>query len=166
MAKARTSRVTPEKKAQRTWIVVADGGHARVMESGHPHSGITICLDVTSDARQAAGKLAADQLPWTQESAKSARHGIAPRLNLKDHKKRLFAARLADYLKGGLGNFDQLVLVAPMRFLSLVRDTLPDSVSNKVSVMRGKDLTWMSDAEVIDHLGPLGQRLRRVREGA
>src|SRR5688572_17182429 len=100
MAKARTSRMTPATKAQRTWIVVADGGHARIMESAHPHSGITVRLDVTSDARLTAGRLAADRLPRTQESGNSARHGIAPRLSLKDHEKRLFAARLADYLRG------------------------------------------------------------------
>ena len=43
MAKATT------KKAERTWIVVADGGHARILESGHRHSGVTVRLDVTSD---------------------------------------------------------------------------------------------------------------------
>jgi protein required for attachment to host cells len=165
MAKATMARKNATKKEQRTWIVVADGGHARVLESGYPHSGITVRLDVTSDARQTAGKLAADRLPRTQESAGSARHGIAPRISLKDHEKRLFAARLADYLKGGLGNFDQLVLVAPMRFLNLVRQTLPDNVAKKISVMRGKDLSWMSDAEVLDHLGPIGEQVRRVREG-
>lgn len=165
MAKATIARKAAAQKAQRTWIVVADGGHARVLESGHPHSGITVRLDVTSDARQTAGKLAAGRLPRTQESMGSARHGIAPRISLKDHEKRLFAARLANYLKGGLGNFDLLVLVAPMRFLNLVREILPDSVSKKISTVRSKDLTWMSDAEVLDHLGPLGGQVRRTREG-
>jgi hypothetical protein len=31
---------------------------------------------------------------------------------------------------------------------------------------RGKDPTWMSDAEVLEHLGPLGGQVRRMREGA
>ena len=166
MARATTSKKPAVKKTQRTWIVVADGGHARILESGIAHSGITVRLDVTSDARLTAGKLAAGRLPRTQESKSSARHAIAPRISLKDHEKRLFAARLTDYLKGGLGNFDQLVLVAPMRFLNSVRDMLPDNVSKKISVMRSKDLTWMSDAEVLDHLGPLGAQVRREREGA
>lgn len=165
MARATTARRTAAKKEQRTWIVVADGGHARVLESGHPHSGITVRLDAMSDARLTAGKLAAGRLPRTQESKNSARHAITPRMSLKDHEKRLFAARLAVYLKGGLGNFDQLVLVAPTRFLNLIRDMLPDNVSKKISAMRGKDLTWMSDAEVLDHLGPLGAQVRREREG-
>jgi protein required for attachment to host cells len=166
MARDTAPRKAAAKKAQRTWIVVADGGRARILESGQPHSGVTVRLEVASDARLTAGKLAADRLPRAQESSNSAHHAIAPRLSLKDHEKRLFAARLADYLKGGLSNFDQLVLVAPTRFLNLVRETLPDNVSKKVSVMRGKDLTWMSDAEVLDHLGPLGGQVRRAREGA
>jgi protein required for attachment to host cells len=160
MAKATT------KKADRTWIVVADGGHARILESGHRNSGVTVRLDVTSDARRTAGKLAADRLPRTQESSNSARHGIEPRVSLKNHEKQIFAERLADYLRGGINSFDQLVLVAPIRFLNLVRGTLPDNVSKKIAATRGKDLTWMSDAEVLEHLGPLGGQVRRMREGA
>ena len=165
MAKATTRRQQATKKA-RTWIVVADGGPARILESDYWYSGVTVRFDVTSDARQTAGKLAADRLPRTQESKSSARHGIEPRVSLKNHEKQIFAERLADYLKGGINNFDQLVLVAPMRFLTLVRDTLPDNVSKKISTTRGKDLTWMTDTEVLDHLGLLGDQVRRKREGA
>lgn len=166
MAKATASRTAAAKKAQRTWIVVADGGHARVLESGQPHSGVTVRLDLSSDARQTAGKLAADRLPRTQESSTAARHGIEPRLSLKDYEKRLFAARLAGYLKGGLSNFDQLVLVAPMRFLNVLRKEVPDAVAQKISATRSKDLTWMTDAQVLEHLGALGRQIRRPRQGA
>jgi hypothetical protein len=145
--------------------VVADGGHARILESGHRNSGVTVRFDLTSDARQTAGKLAAGRLPRTQESGNTARHGIEPRLALKDHEKRVFAARLADYLRGGLGNFDQLVVVAPMHFVNLLRESVSDLVAKKIFATRGKDLTWMSDAEVLDHLGPLGEQVRRLREG-
>lgn len=165
MAKASAPRRTTAKKEHRTWIVVADGGHARILESGHRHSGVTVRLDLTSGARQTAGKLAADRLPRMQESANAARHGIEPRLALKDHEKRVFAARLADYLRGGLGNFDQLVIVAPVRFLNLLRNTVSDAVAKKISATRGKDLTWMTDAEVLNHLGSMGGEVRRLREG-
>ncbi|MEZ5829651.1 MAG: host attachment protein [Dongiaceae bacterium] len=165
MAKGTAARKPAAKKPQRTWIVVADGGHARILESGQPHSGITVRLDATSAARQTAGKLAAGRLPRTQESGSSARHGIEPRLSLKDHEKLVFAARLAGYLKGGIDSFDQLVLVAPTRFLKLVRDALPGNVARKVTVARGKDLTWMTDAEILEHLGAVGRQVRRPREG-
>jgi protein required for attachment to host cells len=166
MAKNTAPRRTAPKKMQRTWIVVADGGHARILESGEPHSGVTVRLEVDSPALRTVGKLAADRLPRMQESANMARHGIEPRLSLKDHEKQVFASRLAGYLKGGLDRFDRLVLVAPMRFLNLVRDTLPTDVAKKVAVTRGKDLTWMADSEVLEHLGALGREVQRAREGA
>lgn len=165
MAKASTPRRPAAKKEQRTWIVVADGGRARILESDHRNSGVTVRLDLASDARATAGKLAADRLPRTQESGNMARHGIEPRLALKDHEKRLFAARLAGYLKGGSSDFDRLVVVAPMRFLNLLRESVPDAVAKKISATRGKDLTWMTDAEVLDHLGQLGGQVRRLRKG-
>lgn len=165
MAKATAPRKSAAKKLQRTWIVVADGGHARILESGQAHSGVTIRLNLTSDVRATAGKLAADRLPRMQESANSARHGITPRLSLKDHERRAFAARLSDYLTGGAGNFDQLVLVAPTRFLSLVQESLPRTIAKKVAMTHAKDLTWMTDAEALEHLGSMGRQVRRAREG-
>lgn len=166
MAKPTAPRRTTTKKAQRTWIVVADGAHARILEGGEPHAGVTVRLEAKSAARLTAGKLADTRLPRTQESGSAARHGIEPRLSLKDHEKRLFATRLAAYLKGGAGSFDRLVLVAPTRFLNLLRETLPAPVARKVAATRGKDLTWMTESEVLGHLGTIGRELRRAREGA
>lgn len=159
-------RQAAEKRAPRTWIVIADSGHARILESGHPHSGVTVRLGVTSDARRTAGKLAGGRLPRTQESGSSARHGIEPRLSLKEHERRVFATRLADYLKGGVGNFDQLVLVAPTRFLNVLREAISYNVVKKILVARSKDLTWMTDAQLLDYLGSVGGQVRRARERA
>ena len=166
MAKRSIARSSAVRKASRTWIVVADGGHARILESGYPGSGVTVRLDVMSGATERVGKLAADRLPRTQESGCTARHGIEPRLTLKAYERRVFAARLADDLTGGQANFDQLVLVAPVRFLSLMRDALSDAVLAKISETRGKDLTWMTDAQVLDHLGSIGEQVRRARQSA
>jgi protein required for attachment to host cells len=58
------------------------------------------------------------------------------------------------------------VLVAPLRFLDMVRDALPENVAKKVRTTRSKDLTWMTDAQVLDHLGYAGEQVRRMREGA
>lgn len=160
------SATNVRKDGKRTWIVVADGGHARILESGEPHSGVTVRLDLTSAARLTAGKLAADRLPRTQESKGAARHGIEPRVGLKDRERDIFAARLTSYLAGGVKNFDRVVLVAPMRFLNRIDACLPDNVSKKVAAKFAKDLTWMSDSEVLDHLGAVGTEVRRVRLSA
>lgn len=163
MARVMTDRPARTKKAERTWIVVADGGHARIMESPEAHSGVTVRLQAQSAARLTGGKLAADRLPRAQESANAARHGIEPRQSLKDHEKRLFAARLAGYLKGGAAEFDRLILVAPARFLNLLERELPAVVARKVAVTRKQDLTWMSEAEVLARLGAIGSKVKRTR---
>lgn len=156
-------RLARAKKAERTWIVVADGGHARIMESAEAHSGVTVRLEAQSAARVTGGKLASDRLPRAQESANAARHGIEPRLSLKDHEKRLFASRLAGYLKGGAAQYDRLILVAPARFLTLLDQELPAAVARKVAVTRKQDLTWMSEAEVLKRLGTVGSKVQRAR---
>jgi hypothetical protein len=84
----------------------------------------------------------------------------------KAQREQIFVGSLADYLRGGINRFGQPVLITPVRFRSLARDTLPGNVVKRVAVARGKGLTWMSDAQFLKHLGPLGNQLRRVREGA
>lgn len=154
------------KKNPRTWIVVADGGQARILESETLHSGVAVRLDISSDARLTGGKLAAGRLPRAQESFGSARHGIQPRQSLKDHEKQLFVARLADYLKGGRGRFDQLVIVAPAPVTRTLLASLPESITAKVALTRKVDMTWMTQAEILERLGRLGAQLKRARLGA
>lgn len=152
-------------KSKRTWIVVADGGHARILESETLHTGVAIRFEMHSDARLTGGKLAADRLPRAQESASSARHGIEPRTSLKQHEKDLFVARLADYLKGGRSRFDHLVIVAPARIGKSLIDMLPAPVAAKVALTRNVDMTWMGVPEILKRLGPIGKQLQKSREG-
>ncbi|WP_374383760.1 host attachment protein [Dongia sp.] len=159
--KTRASR----SKDMRTWIVIADGGHARILESDTLHTGVAVRLEMHSDSRLIGGKLAADRLPRAQESANSARHGIEPRLSLKQHEKDLFVARLADYLKGGRSRFDQLVIVAPSRIGKSLVQLLPPPVAAKIALCRNSDMTWMGVAEILTRLGPIGKQLQKSREG-
>jgi protein required for attachment to host cells len=160
---------TPAKsgrgKDKRVWVIVADGGHARILESHTSHAGVSVRLDVDSDARLTGGKLAAGRLPRGQESANSARHGIEPRVSLKQHEKDLFVARLADYLKGGRSRFDQLVVVAPAKIANALKGALPAAVTDRIVMTRHSDMTWMSVAEVLKRLGPLGTQIQKSREG-
>jgi hypothetical protein len=43
-------RQAADKREPRTSIVAADIGHARILESGHPRSGVTVRLGGASDA--------------------------------------------------------------------------------------------------------------------
>ncbi len=151
------------KKNKRIWVVVAVGGQARVLESEASHAGVSVRLDISSDARQTGGKLAADRLPRAQESANSARHGIEPRVSIKQHEKDLFVARLADYLKGGRTRFDELVIVAPARIAKALKEELPAPVAAKIALTKQADMTWMSNAEILKRLGPVGKQIQKQR---
>lgn len=155
-----------KSKNKRIWVIVADGGHARILESETAHAGVSVRLDLSSDARLTGGKLAAGRLPRGQESVGSARHGIEPRVSLKQHEKDLFVARLADYLKGGRSRFDQLVVVAPTRINAALRDALPEAVAAKIVMTRNSDMTWMSVPEILGRLGPLGTQIQKSRAGS
>ncbi|WP_374651733.1 host attachment protein [Dongia sp.] len=153
-------------KDKRVWVIVADGGQARILESDTAHAGVSVRLDINSDARQTGGKLAAGRLPRTQESSGSARHGIEPRVSLKQHEKDLFVARLADYLKGSRSRFDQLVIVAPVKINSALKAALPVALAERVVMSRNSDMTWMSVPEVLKRLGPLGAQIQKARGGS
>lgn len=152
-------------KDKRIWVVVADGGQARVLESDTAHAGVSVRLDISSDARLTGGKLAAGRLPRAQESANAARHGIEPRVSLKQHEKDLFVARLADYLKGGRSRFDQLVIVAPVKIGSALKGALPTAIADRIVMSRNTDMTWMSVPEILKRLGPLGAQIQKTRGG-
>lgn len=159
-----TASTKRSKSKDRTWVVVADRAHARVMESPHQHSGITILLEVDSKSGRARGpKNVDDRLPRTQESASSARHAIAARLDPKAHEQKIFIERLARYLKSNTSHFDSLVLVAPKTVLPRITAELSPPVRKKLALEFKKDLTWMRTADILEKLGPLGQKLKKER---
>lgn len=165
MKEATGEAIRGSRKSKRTWVVVADGGQGRILESEATHSGVIVRFEASSGARLTGGKLAADRLPRAQDSAGPTRHGIEPRQSLKQHEKEIFIARLADYLKGGRNNFDQLVLVAPGRMAKALQAALPSSIAAKIIMTRSSDMTWMPVADVLKRLGPIGKEIQRSREG-
>lgn len=159
-----TASILANRKNKRTWVVVADSGRGRILESESPHSGVTIHFNSLSDGRLTGGQLAPDRLPRAHSSAGPMRHGIDPRQTLKKHEEDIFIARLVNYLTGSRGKFDQLVLVAPVRTANALLTALPPSVNSKVVMTRKKDMTWMRTSEVLDRLGPMGKGIQRSRK--
>nr|WP_298684356.1 host attachment protein [uncultured Dongia sp.] len=153
------------KRNPRVWVVVADGAQARILESEAAHAGVTVRLDLSSDARLTGGKLAAGPLPRGQRSASSARYGIEPRQSLKQHEKALFVRRVADLLTGGRSRYDQLILVAPARVVAALREALPAAVDAKIVLTRNSDMTWMSVPDILKRLGPIGAHIQKSRIG-
>lgn len=114
--------------SKRTWILVADGSRARILEKeegGRKQlktiEGMTFAHDLpkTSD-------VARDRLPRTFESVGATRHAVGPDVDPHRKEKRKFANELADVLDAELEKraFDRLVIIAPAQMLGDLRSAL------------------------------------------
>lgn len=162
----RNARVLPlmPKNHDRIWLVVADSCHARILEGDREHSGVALVLEAAAPRMSAATRTRAHPMHRGKDSRE--RHVIAPLRSLKTHEMQVFFSRLADYLAGNAGRYDSLVLVAPARALQQITRSFPKPLLDKVIEARKEDLTWMSAAEILEHLGILGKEMRRLRRPA
>lgn len=142
-------------KPQRTWVLIADAGRARVLENTGPGSGLRIVPGQSLENRIPSGHdLVSDQAPRAHDSLGPARHAMTGSEDPRRKEKRHFAGELADALDHGArqGAFDRLVLVAPPQILGDLRTALSPRVKEKVVSEVAKDLTKTPDRDVAGHL--------------
>ena len=156
-----------------TWILVADGQHARVYtrSSGeqkalptekaiHPHftessQALTLVPGMEWKAKSSAIHDAGSKNPAkVHESMGMVRHGTEPHLTIGDEIKQLFTTRVAHELSRAWASklFDKLVLVAPAKMLGDLRDQLDKSLCPHVVASLSKDLTHLAPRELMSHL--------------
>ncbi len=149
-------------KHKRTWVVIADGGHAKVFESQWPDidlapvEGMVFSADLPP-----AHELVSDRAGRDYESHGHARHAIESHSDPHRELKRQFAKRVAGILETKLTEkrFDKLVIVAPPVTLGDLREALPKSVRAKVTAELAHDLVKTPHSELPRHLkGVLGGR--------
>ena len=143
-------------KPVRTWILIADGAHARVLETegkGRPLSEVEGMRRSTDLAP--SHELGTDRPGRTHESVGATRHAMEPTSDPHRERKRRFAGELADTLHKQLneGRYDRLVVVAPPVTLGDLRAALPAQVAKVVAGEVAKDLTKIPDREIASHLG-------------
>jgi protein required for attachment to host cells len=139
-----------------TWILVADEGRARLLEAERADGALVERQSfVHEEARQHARDVVADRLPRAHESVGGARHAIEPRTDLETVEASRFARELAAVLEQGrtAGRYQGLVLVAPPRFLGVLRGTLSDGVLRHVTGSLDKDVTR-------DRIDAIAERVR------
>lgn len=153
-------------KVQTTWILVCDASRARLFAAtprrrgyvqvaalDHPASRAR-ALDLQADApgRKPSG---ASRGAIAVNGGLRGSPGAEPDTDPKDVEAMKFARELAATLSRGLDDhaFASLVLVAPPRFLGLLRDTLDEQVSRRVVHSVDKDLSQLPPHELVLRLG-------------
>lgn len=143
-------------KPVRTWILICDGAHARIMHNAGPGKGLHALNGARFDQNAHPSREIMSGRPGRSfESAGTARHAMEPPGDPARAEKRHFAERLAAHLDQAAQDtaFDRLILVAAPHTLGDLRDALPARVRGLVSAELDKDLTKIPDHKLPSHLG-------------
>jgi protein required for attachment to host cells len=135
-------------------IAIVDGEHARFLQPDADHDLRTIgSLDSTS-AHLRSRDIGTDKPGRSFESSASARHGVGQRHDLHAMEKERFVQVIAEQLNAASarGEFSELVVVAPPRALSDLRDALDAATQTKLVGTLEKDLMKTPDHELSAHL--------------
>lgn len=142
-------------KPRKTWILVADGARARILENTGSGTGLKPAVGYDFAKSHAPTRDAVSDKPGSgQGSSGGSGHAKPSKTDWHTFEKHLFAKELADVLKASLGKaaFDDLVLVAPPDALGELRQALDGHVKDRVSAELTKDLTHLTVHELHDHL--------------
>lgn len=124
---------------QTTWVIAADSGRARIFQMQEPD----LHLEEIEDMVNPAGR---DVEP---ESAPDERRRMEAPVAADTEQ---FSRRLGYFLDQAYleHRFDRLCVIAPPRFLGLIRDCLGQQVQQSVDEEIAKDLAWFDD-QAIEH---------------
>ena len=143
-------------KPTTTWVLIADGAHARLFSNHGPGKGIeAIEGGVINGDHRPDRELVRDAATRTFESVGVSRHAITPKTDPHRELKRDFAKHLADLLDRRYAEkaFDRLVIVAPPSALGDLRAALSDHLKPHIYAELDKDLVKTPTAELPQHLG-------------
>jgi protein required for attachment to host cells len=148
----------------RLCFVIADGGHARFVQSAENNALHTIEVMDSIDAHKHDRDLVSDRPGRTFESASATRHAYAPRHDphdmAKDRFTSLVAAKVNEDFAAEL--FNEIVLVAPAHVLAELTDGLDASVKAKIRGSLANDLVKTPDDELWPHLKEWARPVHRA----
>ena len=144
-------------KNRKTWILVADGAGARIVENNGPGKGLEPALNYEFAASHAPTRDIGSDKPGRGKGGGS-HHVMDPKVNWHNFEKHLFAGAMAEVLEKADNNhvFDALVIVAPPEIMGELRKKLNPNVKSKITAELGKDLTHLSLHDLGEHLTDLG----------
>lgn len=140
-------------KPQVTWILIADGGHARVLA----HTGPGKPLEAVKGLNFSQDPLSGQELATGLQSGRAAggAHGAGngPELNPSDKTEAGFIKGVVERLvvEQRHGRFDRLVIAAPPQALGDIRMALTPQLKEVVMAELHKDLTNIPGDKLPSH---------------
>ena len=140
------------------WVVVADAGRARVFQAESLRGELTEVMDKADPlARVARTELASDEPGRQQSPGGRGLHGMQDKVSPREAEDERFARELVADVQGALdaNRIERFYLMAPPRFLGLLRKVAPDRVTNALAGDLDKDLTTHSVEDIRSHMAEL-----------
>ena len=142
-------------KASKLWLLIADGGRARVLSNSGPGRGVVAVPGLVFSADlPLSHDIGADRPGRSFESSGKTRHAMEPHSDPHQQLKHTFVAGLVDMLEKNLeqGKFDRLVIAAPQSVLGMIRPAISDRLRDVIAAEVDKDLTKVPNHEVAARL--------------
>ena len=136
------------------WVLLADGGNARIIERIGPFGGLDEIHNLTH-THESTSDHGPDRPGRGFESSGTTRHAYEPRTDWHEHQKDEFAKDIVKLLNEAHLNqkFDELYVLAPAKMLGLIRQHIThtnNQIGQKVSKECSKDAISFTLAEVKD----------------
>ena len=136
---------------EKTWILVANRGGARLFENTGPGKGMTLLRDIAhSEGHLKDQDFNADKPGRSFDSKGEGRHAMSKSESPKEHETAQFAKELAQMLDKGraTNEFSRLVLVAEDGFLGVLKGELDANTAKLVTDTVHKDMAHVADADI------------------
>ena len=140
------------------WILVAHEAGARIFDNHGPGKGIALVEQVEHpEGRARDGEIVSDRpgRSFRKNSGDPRRAAMSRSEGPHERAVADFARELAQRLNQGRvqNEYQRLVLVAPPRFLGLLRSSLDGPTASLVVGSLDKDLAFTKEDELVKHLG-------------
>ncbi|MDP1731870.1 MAG: host attachment protein [Devosia sp.] len=141
-------------KSSVTWVLIADGAQARILEYSGPSTGLVQVEGLKfEDARLRSGEIMADKPGRSYSSVGYGRSGMEQRTGPRDYRETEFLRSVADLLNRKCleGAFRKLVIAAAPQALGDLRRFLSPATMEKVTAEIAKDLTTVPILQLGKH---------------
>lgn len=142
-------------RAVKTWILIADGARARILENDGPGHGLKPVPDCEFEADRLRDQdIDADRPGRAFDSHGQGRHAMEAPTSPARKAKEIFARQLVTHLEKALAKqaFERLVVVAPAKTLGDIRAALPKDLAARLTGELAKDLTKIRNDDMAEHL--------------
>lgn len=139
---------------KKTWIVVADGAHARIATWSDAGARLRMAEPYEFAAPHAPNRKFISDRPGTFADRGPGAHSYTPKHERRDYEKIAFARDVAAVIDAAAeaGKFDRLVIVAPPPVLGRLRVMLRGKTRERIVGQMAKDLVHLSLPQLERHL--------------